>query len=536
MKTALYVLLGTATLLIFVVLGVEWWIGSKIRRTVEKEIADRTDGAVKLRIGRVRVSLHKRTVLLRDIAVGVDTSKVGVFLSGADSVGVEIGKIALRGIRFSRKGEKYISLRSLEIDKPRITLVVDGRQPEADPAGRLLGLRDKILAQVGRISAGEVRLCDAEIRMSNGTRNSYAVQGLTLEADGFLYNPARMPDARPLFCDDVRLTVSKLSARFPITAQMLEAEHVELGLSDRTLSMANIRLIPQYDKAEYAWKVARHTDWTQAIVGSVIAQGVDYNRMWHERSLAVDTLTVKDAEVASYKNRRIVRQEQFKPMLHEMIQGLPFAVEIGTAEIVNARAVYEELSASGDRPGRITFDGLNGVFRGITNRPETTDTFYTLTASGKVMDTALLRAVFRFPAHPANDRFEVEGTLGPVNLQVFNRMLTPLAEADIRSGRLDGLSFSVAGNHKEAEVTMKMRYSDLSVALLREGSGGRKRERRLLSGLVNFMFVKSSNPDHKGLRTVRAQAVRDTAKSPFNFLWKVIAGGIKSSTGFPGAK
>lgn len=174
MKTAMYILLGTVTLLIFVVLGVEWWIGSKIRRMAEKEIADRTDGAVKLGIGRVRVSLLKRTVLLRDITVSTDTSKLEAFLSGADSVGVEIGKIALKGIRFRRKGEKYIALRSLEIDKPNITLVLDGKQPEADPTDQLLSLRDKMMAQVGRVSVGEVRLRDADIRMSNGTRNSYA--------------------------------------------------------------------------------------------------------------------------------------------------------------------------------------------------------------------------------------------------------------------------------------------------------------------------------------------------------------------------
>lgn len=538
MKTAVYILLGSVTLLIFVVLGVEWWIGSKIRRMAEKEIADRTDGAVRVEIGRVRVNLLKRSVTLRDIALSTDTSKLEAFLSGADSVGVEIGKIALKGVHFSLKGDdKYISLKSLEIDKPNITLVLDGKQSDDSKSpDQLLSLRDKMLAQVGRVSVGQIRLSDANLRMANGTRNSYAAKGLIVEADGFLYNPARMPDARPLFCDDVRLTASKLSARFLVTAQLLEAENIELSMSDSSLSLANMRMIPQYGKAEYAWKVARHTDWTQAIVGNIIAQGVDYNRMWHELSLCVDTLTVKDAEIASYKNRRIVRKEQFKPMLHELIQGVPFGLEIGTTEIVNAHAVYEELSASGDKPGRITFDGLNGVFRGITNRPDSSDFFYTLTASGKVMDAALLRAIFRFPAHPSNDRFEVEGTLGPVNLKVFNRMLEPLAEADIRSGHLDGLSFTIVGNHKEAEVTMKMRYNDLSVGLLKEGAGGRKKERKLISGLVNFMLIKSANPDRKGLRTVQGEAVRDTTRSQFNYLWKTLVAGVKGSVGFPGSK
>lgn len=533
MRTTIYVVLGTASLLIFVVLGVEWWIGAKIRRTARKEIADRTGGALHLEIGRVRVSLVNRSVTMRDITVTADLSKMDDYVPGVAALDVEIRKIALKGLRFSLKGEKYISLRSLEIDQPNISVVLNGKDESPD---QLFSLRDRILSQVGRVSAREVRLRDANVRMANGDRNSYAAKGLTLEADGFLFNPARMPDVRPLFSDDIRLTVSKISARFLITAQLLEAENVEACISDRTLSLANIRLIPQYGKAEYAWKVARHTDWTQAVVGEVVAQGVDYYRMWHELALSIDTLTVKDAEVTSYKNRRIVRKEQFKPMLHEMIQGVPVGLEIGTAEIVNAHAVYEELSASGDKPGRITFDGLNGVFRGITNRPDTTDFFYTLAASGKVMDTVQLRAVFRFPAHPTNDRFEVEGTLGPASLRIFNRILEPLAEAAIRSGQLEGLSFSIIGNHKEASVNMKMRYDDLSVILLRTDSEGRKRERKVMSGLVNLMLLKSANPDRKGLRTVKNMAVRDTTRSQFNFLWRALLAGIKGSVGFPGSK
>ena len=81
-----------------------------------------------------------------------------------------------------------------------------------------------------------------------------------------------------------------------------------------------------------------------------------------------------------------------------------------------------------------------------------------------------------------------------------------------------------------------MRYTDLSVTMLREDAGGRKRERRLMSGLVNLMLIKSSNPDRKGLRIVRSTAVRDTSRSQFNYLWKTLLTGIKGSVGFPGAK
>ena len=538
MRTAIYIVLGTATLLILVVLGVEWWLGAKIRRTAEKEVADRTGGAVKLEIGHVGVCLVSRTVTLKGITLSADTARVGEYLPRVDSLGGEIGKIVLRGVRWRLKGgDKYVSLRTVEILEPRISLVVS---PDRDTAAvsdsASPSLRDRIAAWAGKLTVGRFLLSDASIKVANPSRNSYAAKGLTIEADGLSIGPGEAPDPRPLFCDDVRIGIDKASVHFLVTAQLLEAEAIRAGTRDGQLALENIRLIPQYGKAEYAWKVARHTDWTQAIAGSIEARGLDFGRLWRDTVLSIDSLTVKDAEVASYKNRRIVRQEKFKPMLHEMVQGVPFGLEIASVELANAHVVYEELSATGDKPGRITFDSLNGTFRGLTNRTDDPDSMYTLTASGKVMDTGQLRAVFRFPAHPSNDRFEVEGTLGPMNLHAFNRILEPLADAGIHSGRLDGLSFTISGNHKEAKVTMKMRYDDLSVALLREDQDGRKHRRRIVSGLVNLVLIKSSNPDRKGLREVQGAAVRDTTRSQFNYLWKTLLAGVKGSVGFPGAK
>ncbi len=539
MRTALYILLGSATLLIFVVLGIERWIGVRLRRAAEKALAERTGGAVELAVGRVGVSLWRRTVTVYDVTLRSDTSRLESLLPGVEALEAEISRIVLRNVRF-RFGKvtpgrpKYLSLRAVEIHAPRILCTVNGSRP-ADSTGTDLAsrIREAICDRLGNLSVERVVLHHGEVQVVEPGHNRYAAKGVTIEAGGLRIAPELPVESRPFFCDDLRIAAQKASVHFLVTAQLLEAGPIDLNVRAGRLSLKNIRLVPQYGKADYAWKTEHHTDWTLVLASGVEAEGADFGRWWREGSVAVERIAVRDAEVANFKNRRIVRQERFKPLWHEMIHRLPFGLEVGMIEIVNARVVYEELAATGTTPGRISFDDLNGALRGLTNRPSDPDSMYILTASGKVMNTGQLRVVIRIPAHPENDRFEAEGTLGPMNLDLFNRILQPLADAGVRTGRLEGLSFSIAGDSRTAQATVKMRYADLSVRLLRRDGEGRRHERKWVSGFVNLLVIRSANPDRKGFRTPRRSVERDPLRSQFNYLWRGLLGGIKESVGLP---
>lgn len=545
MKVTAYMILGVITLLIVLILGIEWWLATRIRRMAEKELADRTGGALRFDVGRVRINLLSRSLILRDITVSTtsfakDTTSVAFPVESLDAT---IDRLVARGIHFRQKGEsrdRYFALSLLEIENLKGTLVLKD-WPKDQPAEKrdvdmvtvLQSLSDRLTKRLGTLSVGRFRLSGSLLRVVVGNQGSYGTKRLTVAMDGFHAAPGE--SLHPYFCDDLRLDIGKVSLRFIASAQLLEMETVKIWLRSKELSFRNVRLIPQYGKAEYAWKVARHTDWTQVIAGSIEVTGVDFDLFWRAAVLQIDLIRIDNLDVASYKNRRIVRQERFKPMVHEMIQSVPFGLVLRRVEVAQAHAVYEELSASGAEPGRISFDQMNGVFREVTNRPGAESDYFTLVASGKVMDMARVRVVLRFPAHVSNDHFEVDGTVGPLDLRLLNGILEPLSEAAIRTGQLDGLAFKIVGTGRRARVDMKLRYRDLSIAILREDSTGHKHERRLMSGFVNLMLIKGANPDRKGMRVVQHMAVRDTTRSQFNYLWKTLLAGIKGSVGFPGA-
>lgn len=536
MKTTLYIIAGSAALILLLMLGIQLWLGAKLRRTAEKEVADRTGGALQLKIGRTSVNLLTRTVKLHAITLRTDRAQIAQWDAGVESLETDIRQIVIRGIHLKAKGDnKHLTLRTIEIDDPRMILTLDTPK-KIDTAGvSRKSLQARIVELLGPVHVGRVELRNGDIELWKGQQSGYIANGLTIEADGMQMDTTVASRFRPLFCDNVRIAARQAAANFMTKALMIETDTLSLNLSSGTFAMRHVRLIPQYPKAEYAWKVPGHTDWTQVVVGHIQGQGLDFARFWKDTLLNIDTVTLKDVDIASYKNRKIVRQEKRKPLLSEMVQSVPFGLNIRTIDIKNANAVYEELAADGTQPGRITFDSLNGVFEGLTNRPETPDFLYTLRAQGKVMKAGTVKAVFRFPADPANDHFEVEGSLGPVNMRVFNKMLEQLADAKIRSGKINGLTFTIAGTRSSANVTIDMRYEDLSVALMRERDGQRT-VRKLISGIINTVLIKSDNPDRKGLRIGQGSFERDTKRSQFNYLWKTLLAGIKSTVGFPGAK
>ena len=95
MAIVLYIILGTALLLIFLVLGIEWRLAVKIRRMARKELVELVGDSVQLEIARVRVSLLKRSVTLREITITAGPVADGAARLPVDSLSAAIDKINL---------------------------------------------------------------------------------------------------------------------------------------------------------------------------------------------------------------------------------------------------------------------------------------------------------------------------------------------------------------------------------------------------------------------------------------------------------
>ena len=116
--------------LLVVKVGVEVWLGSKIRRTIVSKVSEASDGAYWAEVGGVKVGLFNRAVRVENFTLHSDSARLRLKGSPLAGLNVRVAQLSLGGIRWDRKGASMrISADDLEIISPRIVL---SRSPDAE--------------------------------------------------------------------------------------------------------------------------------------------------------------------------------------------------------------------------------------------------------------------------------------------------------------------------------------------------------------------------------------------------------------------
>lgn len=519
---------GIVAVLLLLFTGVEVWLGHKARRIIEQKAAE---SGIRLEIGSVRVGLIGRSVKLDDVSLEADSGAVLLGDSSLRSVQLKLGQLALDGIHYQDKdGRKSIRLNTLSLKAPHAVLdrSVDSLRHAAPPKDSLPGVGKKA-SGLPALSIGQIRIEDGHVEYNlhkGSDLSTYILEGLQVQVDDFA--PDSLAGEALLSGGNMRMALARLSYRFNDKAFLLEADTIALDSKPGTLSVASARLVPQYPKNQFAQQARGHADWTQFTSGPVTVSGLTFRRQKERPVVHADSLRVRDFSLDSYKNRQVPQTPRVKSLFFLSVQRLPFGLSLDKIYLQNLNATYEELSATGKKPGVISFNGLNAEFSGLTNLPSAGQPFYRLEASGRLMDTAALQATFMLPVDSLTNRFEVSGRLGRMPMSALNPALEPLAGAEIQQGTINSLNFKIQGTAARSTVNLTLLYDDLSVELVKD-EHGKLKEKALASFLVDKFLLRTSNPDRRGLHQGTGSFERDPYRSQFNYLWKSLWPGIKKT-------
>jgi hypothetical protein len=239
-----------------------------------------------------------------------------------------------------------------------------------------------------------------------------------------------------------------------------------------------------------------------------------------------------------YRNKHYpFPKKTYTPLPVDALTRVPFYLRIDTLRLVNSYISYEEVGEKADSSGTVFFQDLNATITHITQ--DSTANAPAMIAAANFMGKGKLEIACTFsrtkkPAH-------LKGTLVGFPLSSLNDMLQPQAKIKIESGVMSRLAFQFHFNDIRSDGSVDLSYHDLKVAGLRKT---KKKDRKkdhdkdkdgavkneFLTFALNTFIQDDAGKQFTGeKKTGTVLFYRDRKKAIFNFWWKSLFSGIKSS-------
>ncbi len=386
---------------------------------------------------------------------------------------------------------------------------------------------------------GSVVLTDGVFHYKGGDSDSSTRMNLdkiNTTIRGFSYDTTHSLKSRStlFFCDDIDLQTGGYSLLTKDSMNILSIKGLHLSTGNSTLAIDSFSLIPNYSDSMYSRKLGYQTDRMEIVTGTIELERLDFKTLLEEKKLIAGLVYINGLTLDDYRDKRVEFPFWKRPpMIQQAIRKLSFPVIIDTLLLTNGKVTYWE--QTGAEPGMIFFDRMEVLARNFTTDSMMIAMGAELIADGStyLMGNAKVGGEFRFPLQSLTDTFYFKGRAGMVDMTLFNPMVSRVAPVRIKSGVVDSVNIHwMRGNGTYANGFLDLYYHGLSIELLKEKKDFWNRTGTDLLQLLVNMAVPQENPGYFGIhRSGYIWNRRDDEKGFFNFFWKSLLTGLKSSEG-----
>jgi hypothetical protein len=403
----------------------------------------------------------------------------------------------------------------------------------------------KISKSLKSIHIGQILLNDVKLKYQDYSGNKVVISELkemNLNATDLLIDSLTQTDhSRLLYCKDIITELNNYTGKTPSGLYTYKIKYLKLSTLTSKLNIEGLHLEPAQT-------------------------GVFFNKSQHDRfGLNIDTLQLNHFDFLNYhkyrrlnaaslelsggilrvfsnpygkKDSTVNRVNTFPPM---MIHQIGTDMRIDTVRIRNFDVEYSELNKKSNQTGTLTFNNTRGYFYNLTNDSEALakNNMATVQLTTYFMNRGRLDVQFNFNLTDKNAAFTYKGALGPMDLEVLNPAIMPLAMVKASSGTVKQLSFDIQANSKVFKGKVGFLYNDLKVNIFQaDTANDRLKKRSIMSIFANLFVIEHNNPDTVGDAPRIANVIYSRPKdSPFfKTMWKTLLEGIKPCVGFDDKK
>jgi hypothetical protein len=464
--------------------------------------------------GDLDINLFTQSISIQDIEFSDRGNSDSVVATTA-----RIENIALKNISiYELVANKALIIGDVLITKGNIAI---NRAVQKDSA------KAKNETALQRLYIERTKLSDVKVSVMNDTSKEFSgIINATLIGIKSS-DTADVADPKSYTLKDIEFAITQLAISAP---QLYSIKIAKLDASSHNnkLVVDSLQVIPKYTKFNFAKVAGKQTDRLNTFIHKLEIDGLQYNK-FRDSSLVASKIKISSGEVHSFRDKREpFRETKVKPLPIAALRSLNFGVEIDTIEISDSKITYEEFAPEGFESGAVVFEDLYATLTNMSNRNKDAKPDHaTLTATAKLMGQGQIDATFQLP-YSESEPYFAKGTIGKMSLDQLNPPLQNLAFIRVQSGTLEGLTFNFSYTDKVSTGKLTINYQNLKI-------DGLKKEKSTVINDLKTLLINTviKNDKDKGVpiekRTGSIDFERDRKRQIFNYWWKSLFSGIKSS-------
>ncbi len=544
-KITLLSLAGGILLILGIVFTFAYFKGSQVlKKYLIETVYTGSRGLYRLETGDLHITIIPGWISIRDVVLTPDTVLFRKWQIADSSVSklfsVKISRIQVRGVDFIGMLRKQkFEINKVIIIGPEIKIDIykpTGKKEEPE-SRQTRHIQINLPAGIQSLKISEVRVLKGSFRIIDHRTDSLKeiiFPSITVETDNIHADHSGTPDPRLFNADDIRIRIADYSMFLAKGIYKLSFGELRLSTGNSSLTLNKFSLAPTLGRKEFAKKAVYQADQMNISVNEISLSGLKLDSAVLKGKILASRLTVNGLLLDDFRDQSYPRKPGLKPPLpQDLIPKIPVRFSIDTVCVEQSKAIYSEQKNAG--PGTVSFADLQGKLYPLTNDSLKLQQSYTmhLVGSALLMDKGRLTAAFAFKVPDKHSSFNLKANIGSMDLMEFNKVVTPLAGIMISSGKLIKMEIpNISFTDFQSTGILKFYYSDLEIKLIRKDSSSWTNIKTSVLGFAANTYVGSDNPNRNGkFREGVIRFHRDTGKSIFNYLWKSVFTGLKSTVG-----
>jgi len=543
-------LLITLSILIFFIAiisgGIWYWNAHKkamIKNKMQTTVRKKSDGLYKIKYDSLEMDEIAGDLSISNMNLTYDSTRYMdlVKLGKEPSIllNIHIPEISVVGVQTPRALiSNEIVGRKLELKNPVINIIYTSAGNDSTPVVPQKELYAQILGELDLIQADTVLISSAQITTSSwrSKKTTIQIQDVSITLMNVKIDSISNADiSRMLFAKDVNITCGKLTWPSADKFYNFSADSLSLSSARKYFFIKSFRLIPILNEDAFVKTLPIQDDRFDLSISNIQLRNLNMQQLF-EQNLVADSMLIGDADFKIFCDLGIPHEKKNRVGTYpqQVIEKIPMPFRIGKIIMANGFIEYKEKSKINRESGKVQFYHVYADINNFTNDKKVIalNNVMTLDMSSSFLNKTPFKVNWLFYLLDPKGRFDLKGTVGPIDGKLLNSFAEPMGDISIKKGTINVAEFNLHGNDYNMDGSVKMLYQDLKVTMLKQDRRlNGKHKKPMLSLLANILLINSNPKKDEEPREAKVYLDRDLNHTIFNFSWLTVLKGIRETVG-----